>query len=53
MDVRLAVVCARESATGMTGVKTVYLRGGGREQYGSNPHWRSAASLVKMLVEPD
>jgi RHS repeat-associated protein len=41
-----------ENPNGMTGVKTVYLRGGGREQYGSNPHWRSAASLVLVSASP-
>jgi RHS repeat-associated protein len=41
-----------ENPANYVGAKVVYLRGGGREQYGNNPHWRSAASLVQVSSSP-
>ena len=41
-----------EHPNGWNVITTVFLRGGGREQYGSNPHWRSAASLITMPTSP-
>ena len=41
-----------EHPNGWNGVTTVYLRGGGREQYGSSPHWRSNAHLVQVSTSP-
>jgi RHS repeat-associated protein len=37
---------------GSGSAKWVYLRGGGREQFGSNPHWRSGASLETISTSP-
>jgi YD repeat-containing protein len=41
-----------DTPANMANAKTVYLRGGGREQFGNNLHWRSAASLITASTSP-